>query len=53
MPDIYIFAGTRTLPRKLIVIIVAVISVTLLAAVVAVLRKVRKGRELQRSLQAD
>ena len=53
MPDIYIFAGTRTLPGKLIVIIVAVISVTLLAAVVAVLRKVRKGRELQRSLQAD
>ena len=52
MPDIYIFAGTRTLPRKLIAIIVAVITVTLLAAVVAVLRKVRKGREVQRSLQA-
>ena len=53
MPDIYIFAGTRTLPRKLIAIIVAVITVTLLAAVIAVLRKVRKGREVQRSLQAD
>lgn len=53
MPDIYIFAGTRTLPRKLIAVIVAVITITLLSAVIAVLRKVRKGRELQRSLQAD
>ena len=53
LPDIYIFAGTRTLPTKLIVIILAVIFATLLAAVVTVVRKIRKTRALQRSFPAE
>lgn len=44
IPDIYIFVGTRTLPRKVIVILCAVIAAMLCLAVVSIVRKVRKGR---------
>lgn len=44
IPDIYIFVGTRTLPKKVIVILCAVILAMLGLAVMTVVRKVRKGR---------
>lgn len=53
LPDVYIFLGTRTLPTKLIVLILSIIFATLVVAVVMVIRKIQKARALQRSLQAD
>jgi hypothetical protein len=44
VPDIYIFVGTRTLPKKVIVILCAVILSMLGLAVVTIVRKIRKGR---------
>jgi hypothetical protein len=44
IPDIYIFVGTRTLPKKVIVILCIVITAMLGLAVVTIVRKVRKGR---------
>jgi nitrate reductase NapE component len=44
VPDIYIFEGTRTLPKKIIVVLCLVISAMLALAVITVVRKVRKGR---------
>ncbi len=44
IPDVYIFVGTRTLPRNVIVILSLVILVMLLLAVFSVVRKVRKGK---------
>lgn len=46
-PDVYIFEGTRTLPRKVIVVLCAVIALMLTLAVWTVVRKVRKGRALR------
>jgi hypothetical protein len=45
VPDIYIFVGTRTLPKKVIVVLVLVIVTMLAIGVFSVVRKVRKGRE--------
>jgi nitrate reductase NapE component len=45
VPDIYIFEGTRTLPKKVIVILCIVILTMLGLAVVTIVRKIRKGRE--------
>lgn len=44
IPDVYIFVGTRTLPKKVIVILCAVIFTMLGLAVMTVVRKVRTGR---------
>jgi hypothetical protein len=53
LPDIYVFEGTRTLPKKVIVILCAVIIGMLGLAVVAIVRKIRKGRALRAELQAE
>jgi hypothetical protein len=50
VPDIYIFEGTRTLPKKVIVILCLVIVTMLGLAVVAIMRKIRKGREQRAAL---
>jgi hypothetical protein len=47
IPDIYIFAGTRTLPTRVIVILCSVILVMTLLAVISVVRKIRKGRAVR------
>ncbi len=52
IPDIYIFAGTRTLPKKVIAVLCLVILAMLSLAVVTVVRKIRKGRELRHELEA-
>ena len=44
VPDIYIFEGTRTLPKKVIVILCLVIVAMFSLATVTVVRKVRIGR---------
>jgi hypothetical protein len=44
VPDAYIFWGTRTLPAKLIVVIVGIIGATLSVGVIGVVRKIRSGR---------
>ena len=44
IPDIYIFEGTRTLPKKVIVILCLVIVAMFSLAAVTVVRKVRIGR---------
>ena len=44
VPDIYIFEGTRTLPKKVIVILCVVIVAMFSLATVTVVRKVRIGR---------
>ena len=43
-PDIYIFEGTRRLPKKVIIVLCAVIATMSALAVVTVVRKIRKGR---------
>jgi hypothetical protein len=50
VPDIYIFEGTRTLPKKVIVILCVVIVTMLGLAVVTIVRKIRKGREQRAAL---
>ena len=52
VPDIYIFAGTRTLPKKVIVVLSLVIIAMLGLAVVTVVSKIRKGRALKVELEA-
>ena len=44
VPDIYIFVGTRTLPKKVIVVLCIVIVAMLSLAVLTIVRKIRKGR---------
>lgn len=44
IPDLYIFLGTRTLPKRIIVALILIILITLAVGVIAVVRKVRKGR---------
>ncbi len=44
VPDLYIFLGTRELPRRIIIIVCVIISITLSAGVISVVRKVRAGR---------
>ena len=50
VPDIYIFEGTRTLPKKVIVILCVVIVAMLGLAVATIVRKIRKGREQRAAL---
>jgi hypothetical protein len=52
IPDIYIFAGTRTLPTKVIVVLCLVIIAMSSLAAVTIVRKVRKGRELRHEHEA-
>ena len=47
IPDLYIFLGTRTLPKRIIVIICVIIGSTLAIGVLGVWRKVKKGRALK------
>lgn len=47
IPDLYIFLGTRTLPKRIIVVICVIISLTLSAGVYGVTRKIRKGRAMK------
>ena len=51
-PDIYIFEGTRRLPKKVIVVLCLVIAAMLVVAVVTVVRKIRKGRAERRLAEA-
>jgi len=44
IPDLYIFLGTKTLPKKVIVVLCLIIGATLVVGVVSVVRKIRKGR---------
>jgi hypothetical protein len=44
IPDLYIFLGTRTMPMRVIVIILSIIAITTLVAVISVVRKVVAGR---------
>jgi hypothetical protein len=50
LPDIYIFEGTRTLPKKVIVILFLVIVGMMSLAVVTIVRKIRKGRAQRTAL---
>jgi len=51
-PDIYIFEGTRRLPKKVIVVLCLIIAGMLALFVVAVVRKIRKGRAERRLAEA-
>ncbi len=44
IPDLYIFLGTRTLPKRIIVALCLIILLTLAVGVITVVRKVRRGR---------
>jgi hypothetical protein len=44
IPDLYIFIGTRELPRRIVIVVCVIISITLTVGVVSVVRKIRKGR---------
>ena len=44
IPDLYIFFGTRTMPMRVIVIILSIITITTTVAVVGIVRKVVAGR---------
>ena len=47
IPDLYIFLGTRTLPKRIILVICAIIGLTLMVGVYGVTRKIKKGRALR------
>ena len=47
VPDLYIFLGTRTLPKRIIVALVFIIGCTFTLAVLGVVRKIRKGRAVR------
>ncbi|MEI7548823.1 MAG: hypothetical protein WCK21_12330 [Actinomycetota bacterium] len=47
VPDLYIFLGTRTLPARIVIVIVGIISLTLSVGVYGVIRKIKKGRALK------
>jgi hypothetical protein len=53
IPDIYIFAGTRHLPKKVIVVLCIVIVTMLSLAVLTIVRKVRKGRAARAAGEAS
>jgi hypothetical protein len=50
LPDVYIFEGTRTLPKKVIVILCLVIIAMMSLAIITIVRKIRKGREQRAAL---
>lgn len=53
VPDLYIFLGTRELPRRIIIVVLVIISITLTAGVVGVVRKVKAGRRAKAAAAAD
>jgi hypothetical protein len=53
IPDIYIFVGTRTLPKKVIFVLCLVIAIMLSIAVLSVVRKVHKGRQALERVQTS
>jgi hypothetical protein len=52
IPDLYIFLGTRELPRRIIIIVLVIISITLTAGIISVVRKVRAGRAAKAAAMA-
>jgi len=52
IPDLYIFLGTRTLPRNVVIIVLSIIALTFAIAVTTVVRKVRAGRSARKALRA-
>lgn len=48
VPDVYIFFGTRELPRTVIVVLCLIIGATLAIGVLGVTRKIKKGRAERR-----
>ncbi len=52
IPDLYIFLGTRTLPKRIIVALCLIIGLTLTVGVVSVIRKIRRGRAEREACQA-
>jgi hypothetical protein len=44
IPDLYIFLGTRTLPKRIIFAVLAIIAITLTVGVVGVMKKIKSGR---------
>lgn len=48
VPDIYIFFGTRELPKTVIVVLCLIIGATLAIGVFSVVRKIKKGRAERR-----
>jgi hypothetical protein len=44
VPDVYIFLGTRSLPRNIVIVVCLIIGLTLSVGVISVVRKIRKGR---------
>lgn len=52
LPDLYIFVGTRTLPRNVVIIVLGIITLTFAIAVTTVVRKVRAGRKARAALRA-
>lgn len=44
IPDLYIFLGTRELPKRIIVALCLIIGATLVLGVAGVVHKIRKGR---------
>lgn len=53
VPDLYLFIGTRHLPKRVILVIVTIIAVTATVAVVSVVRKVSAGRRERNRLLAE
>ncbi len=53
VPDLYIFFGTRTLPRRIIVAVCAIIATTLTIGVIGVVRKIRAGRAARAAALAE
>lgn len=54
IPDVYIFLGTRELPKRIILMIVAIITCTFSFAVWTVVKKIRKGKAERRArLEAE
>jgi len=51
-PDIYIFEGTRRLPKKVVIVLCLVIAAMLVIAILTVVRKIRKGRAERRLAEA-
>jgi hypothetical protein len=53
VPDLYIFLGTRTLPKRIIVVICLIILLTTTIAAVSIVRKVINGRRAKEAALAE
>jgi uncharacterized membrane protein YoaT (DUF817 family) len=51
IPDVYIFFGSRHLPKHIIIILCVIIGLTLAIGVYGVVRRIRKGRAERRLAQ--